>query len=83
MTFDEVCVTCATKTGMTRAEWSDFLQLEPAAQAAVAQAYRDQSWTQDANLFAEILAILIVAGSVAGAVSGIAGAVTALQALRV
>ena len=83
MTFEECVAACAVKTGMSREDWQDFLQLPPAAQAATAQTYADQAWVQNPHVLADVIAVLIVAGQVAGAVSGISGAVTALQALRV
>jgi hypothetical protein len=83
VTFDEACATCATKTGMSKDDWADFLSLPPESQSAAAEAYRNTSWVKSASVLADVIAVLIVAGQVAGAVSGITGAVSALQALRV
>ena len=82
MTFDECCATLATKTGMTRDEWADFLSLDPAAQCAAAKAYKDQDWTKSGDTFAAVLAVLTVAGTIVGDVSGVAGAVSAVAALK-
>jgi hypothetical protein len=79
--FDECCTTCAKITGMDRAEWSDFLSMTPEEQAATAQAYKGMVWQTDSNVLTALLAALIMAGNVAGAVSGIGSAYTVLKAL--
>ena len=81
MTSDEAIVALATTTGLSPAEWQDFLACTPDQQAAIAQTYRDASWVQRRDTFAEVLAILGAAATVAGAVSGLAGAYEALRAL--
>lgn len=81
MTLDELTATLATKTSLSPGEWADFLSCTPDQQAAIAAAYRDQSWVKAPDTFAEVLAILMVAAQVAGAVAGIGSAATILKAL--
>lgn len=72
----------ATKTGMSRDEWADFLSLDPAAQCAAAQAYKGQDWTKPGgDVFTAVLVILGTAATIASDASGFAGAYTALKAL--
>jgi hypothetical protein len=81
VTFNEACVALATRTGMAPSDWADFLMCTPDQQAALARAYRDAQWVQSRNTFADVLEVLTVAATVAGAVTGIGSAITALKAL--
>lgn len=81
MTFDDCCAALATTTGLSRAEWADFLTCDPAAQCAMAQAYKDADWTKPGDTFGAVLAILGTAAAVATDATGIAGAIAALRAL--
>ena len=82
MTYEQAVTTLATKTAMTREDWLDFFSATPAQQAAIAKAYRDASWVKSPDVFADVLAILNVLVTIAGAVSGVSGAVAAVMALK-
>jgi hypothetical protein len=82
VTFEELVVILATKTGMSREEWADFFTLTLEQQMATAQAYARASWVLDGNLFAEILAILLAAAQVGGAVAGVVSGAQAIQSLK-
>jgi hypothetical protein len=74
-------VELAGLTGISSADWADFLSCSPEQQMAIAQGFRDMNWTTRDDVFGKVLAVLVVAGNIAGAVSGVAGAVSAVQAL--
>lgn len=81
-TSAELLAELASLTGMTPAEWQDFLSLPPEAQAITAQTYRDLSWATSPDTFGKVLAVLGLLGTIAADVSGVAGAVSAVSALR-
>jgi len=68
--------------GMTVADWHDFTSLPPDAQGAALAAYRAQGWAPPPDVVGKMLQILGVAVQVAGDVTGVAGAVGALAALK-
>jgi hypothetical protein len=81
MTFDEACVALASRTGMDRDSWSDFLNCTPSQQAALAQAYKHCRWAQSRDTLADVLSLLGVAATVAGDLSGVGSAYAVLKAL--
>lgn len=82
MTAEEALAKLAGLTGLSPQEWQDFLSLPPTGQELCVQGYKDQSWTQTPDTFAEVLAVLAMIGSIAGVVGGVAGAASAVAALR-
>jgi hypothetical protein len=82
VTTDEALVVLSLKTGLTEADWGDFLAATPAEQAVIAKSYADSDWTRAPDRLAEVLAILGVLVQIAGAVSGISGAIGAVAALK-
>ena len=73
----------ATLTGLTQQKWQDILTLPADAQALVLRGYADMDWVKVPDRLAEVLAVLNVVGVILGVVSGGAGAVSAVAALRV
>jgi hypothetical protein len=82
VTSDDYLVQLAQLTTLTAEQWADFLSLSPDDQALAAQGYAACSWVQEPNRFAQVLAILEVVGTIAGVVSGVAGAGSAIVALK-
>lgn len=84
MTPDEVFAAVATRCPfMSRDDWSDFLSLDPDLQAAKARLIKDAVLAQPdgPSVWTWLLSFLGAAGNVAGDVSGIAGAYSALKAI--
>ena len=78
---DEDCGQLAAITGMSVKEWQDFMSLEPEQQCVVAQGYKNMVWVQDSNTLATVLNIIGLIIPIVGAISGAAGAATAIKAL--
>lgn len=72
----------ATLTKLTREKWEDILSLPPQAQRLVLEGYADMDWVKAPDTLAEVIAVLNVVGVILGVVSGGAGAVSAVAALR-
>lgn len=83
LTEEEVCNAMATKSGdMGAAEWADFFTLPPEAQASTANLYKNAIWTHGGpDAWAGALAILGMAATVFGEMSGIGTAFTVLKGL--
>jgi hypothetical protein len=85
VTREECIATIATKTGMSRDDWADYLQLPFPAQQATARTYQNAAWVRDRNVLADVLSVLgtflSVGVTVAGDVTGVASAIVALKAL--
>lgn len=79
---DELFAELSALTLMDEGEWRDFCSLPPAGQAIAAQIYRDASWTKSESVLPRVLAILETLGQIAGAITGIAGAVGAVIAIK-
>src|SRR5271166_6139324 len=77
----EIHVELAGLTGISPADWADFLSCSAEQQMVIVQGFRDMDWTTRADIFGKVMMILEIAGNIAGAVSGIAGAVSAVQVL--
>jgi hypothetical protein len=71
-----------TETGITPAKWLDILRLPQSAQQIVLQDYKDADWVVQPNKLAAVIGALGVIGTILGVVSGGAGAVTAIAALK-
>lgn len=75
----------ASITGISIDEWKDACTL---AQPDQDQLFRDwmalgrMSWNTDPDIWPEVLKLLQTIGTIAGVVSGVAGAALALAALR-
>jgi hypothetical protein len=72
----------ATLTGMSTQELQDFLSMTPAMQLQAVQTYAGADWVKNRDTLADVISVLEVVGTLAGVVSGVAGAVTAVDALR-
>lgn len=81
MTYPQLLVILSTKTGMSQDDWHRFFMCSMVQQQVIAQTYKDLVWVQDADVFADVLAVLTVAATIAGAVSGIGTAIQVLKAL--
>lgn len=62
--------------------WLDTMTLPEPFRTQTFAMWRDEPWTQDADVLSEVLRIVQVIGVGAATVSGIAGAGTAVAALR-
>lgn len=82
MTPDEALTVIVKTTGMSREELSDFLACSPADQALLARSYADQDWAKQGSAWTTVIAAFEVLATVAGVVSGVAGAASAVVALR-
>lgn len=82
MTSEEYLAELTLLTGMTTNEWNDFLVCTPDEQAVIAEGYRDMDWRKNADTFGKVLAILTIVGNIAGSIAGIAGAASAIAALK-
>lgn len=78
---DQYLVELNNLTGMSPKDWQDFLSCTKEEQAVIAQGYRDMDWRANPDTFGKVMAILNVITTFAGAVSGVAGAATAVEAL--
>ena len=81
MTLDEAMVLLCTKTGLSRSEWDDFFALSPAQQELVAKTYVDQQWVQSRGTWSDVLSVIGVIATLAGAVSGVGSAYAVIRAL--
>lgn len=72
----------STITGLSAAEWEDFMSCTPSQQELIAQGYADMDWVQTPDLFAKVITVLQTIGLIAGVVGGVAGAASAVAALR-
>lgn len=81
MTYPQLLVILSTKTGMSQDDWHKFFSCTKAQQQAIAQMYKDLVWVQNADVFADVLAVLTIGATIAGAVSGIGSAIEVLKAL--
>ena len=68
-------------TGLDAQVWNDFLALPPAGQRIALDLYRGASWTRDPSTLERVVALVEVLVTVAGDVSGVAGAVAAVKGL--
>lgn len=82
MTVEDLVAQLSGLTGLTAAEWRDFLAMSPEAQAAALLLYQDADWVRSKDTLQQVLDILGVIGTLAGVVSGVAGAAGAVAALR-
>jgi hypothetical protein len=68
-------------TGYAASDWADFLSCTPEQQRVIVQSFRDADWAKNADTLGKVLAVLTIAATIAGAISGVAGAVSAVQTL--
>ena len=81
VTRDEVLAELLDLTGIKSGEWEDFAILPPAGQRIALDLYRGASWTRDPSTLERVVALVEVLVTVAGDVSGVAGAVAAVKGL--
>ena len=80
MTQDELCTQLALACPhWNKDRWNKFLLLTPAEQSLEIQIYQDSSEAAPKSAWAVALQILNVAMQVASAVTGIGGAISAIQ----
>lgn len=75
----------AAITGITIEQWKDACTLSPPDQEDFFRgmmALGKMSWNTDPDVWPEVLKLLQTIGTIAGVVSGVAGAALALAALR-
>lgn len=82
MTPDERIVAIATKTGMSQDELRDFLSCTPDQQELLVKTADNMRWTQSKSTLAEVIVILEPLVTIAGVVSGVAGAAGAVITLK-
>jgi hypothetical protein len=70
------------RTGMTAKEWSDFFACTLEQQRIIVKNYLDEHWVKQTDVYQEVLSILLAMATLAGAVTGIATAGTAIAELR-
>jgi hypothetical protein len=83
MTYDEVCMTMATKSSAkTKEQWADWFSMTPEFQATEAQLIKDAIFEKDGpSVFVDIVAYLGIAASIVADVAGIGSGYTVLKAL--
>jgi hypothetical protein len=81
MTQDDALAELVTLTGASQRELEDLRTLPPDMLALALENYRDQAWAKPGNAWATFLNLLAVAGIIASTVSGVAGAVSAVETL--
>ena len=79
---DELVALLLSEFGMTREDASDFLSCTGPQQQAMARGYRRSAWGQQPDRWALFLAIVNVLVTIAGVVSGLAGAGSAVLSLK-
>ena len=79
---DELFAILLSEFGMSREEALDFLSCTREQQEAMARAYRNSSWGQRPDRWALFLAVVNILVTVGGVVSGLAGAGSAVLALK-
>jgi hypothetical protein len=72
----------ATLTGMSVQEVQDFLSMTPAMQNQAVATYAGADWVKNRDTLADVISVLEVIGTLASVVTGLAGAATAVNALR-
>ena len=82
VTPEDLVAELATLTQMSPSEVQDFLSATPAQQLLIIANYRGCDWTVQPDTLARILAIVTLLGTIAGAISGIGGAVGAIVAIK-
>lgn len=75
-------VDLSANTGMKPSDWLDFLTATPDQQALMAKGYADLDWVAQHSTFTTVLNILTIMGTIAGVVTGVAGAAQSLAALK-
>ena len=81
MSGEDYFAELAILTGMTRQEWADFLAMSPEMQLVAVQGYRDMTWRRDPDVWPRVLAVIEAVATVAGAITGVAGALAALRSI--
>lgn len=87
MTFDELCMTMATKASIkTPEEWSDFFSMPPNLQEAEARLAKNAIWEKEGPSTGQIILngiidILGPAATILGDVGGIGSAYTIFKGL--
>ncbi len=71
----------ATGVRWDAARWARWLELSDAEKSLTIQMYADSEQGPAPSAWSEVLTVLVAAAEVAGAVAGLAGAVTAVRAL--
>ena len=79
---DELFAILLSEFGMTREDATDFLSCTQSQQEAMARGYRRSSWGQSPSKWALFLAVVNLLVTVGGVVSGLAGAGSAVLALK-
>lgn len=79
--IDDLFAELATLTQMNADEWRDFVQCTEAQQLLIVQGYQDQSWVKSPDVLAKVLEAIVVIGTIAGAATGVAGAVAAIKSI--
>lgn len=79
---DELFAILLSDFGMSRDDAADFLSATPSQQEAMARGYRRSSWGRQPDRWALFLAIVNILVTVGGVVSGLAGAGSAVLALK-
>ncbi len=85
MNLDDQFAIIEQNSGISAAEWQDLLTLPP---ADLTQAIADwvalgkMTWTKSPSALGAVLDALAIIGTIAGVVSGVAGAATAVAALK-
>ena len=81
MTPDDAIAAIVTMTGASPRELEDLRALPPDMLDLALENYRAQDWAKPGNAWPTFLQLLVVAGVIAGTVTGVAGAVSAIQGL--
>jgi hypothetical protein len=82
LSSEELMAKLVVRTGMTAREWSDHFACTLEQQRIIAKGYLDAHWVKEASVYQEVLSILLALATIAGAVSGIATAGTAVAELK-
>jgi hypothetical protein len=81
-TSEELFAELSTLTSMSWGEWNDFLACDHDQQTLIVQGYRDMTWAKSPDTLAQVISILSIIGTLAGVVTGVAGAASAVATLR-
>lgn len=79
--LDDCLCELTALTDLSVDEWNDFLALPPEGQRLIADGYKGMSWTQSPDILSRVLSVLTLVGNLAGAVSGVGGAIAAIKSL--
>jgi hypothetical protein len=82
VTLDGHFAELATLTGRPADKWRDILTLPPVARAQALLDYKDDVWVQSPTIWPQVINIVTIIGTFAGAISGLAGAAGAVAALK-